>query len=98
LLRQFAVISSLSMGGVRTYIGSKLRLLSMILGEVAATTTEVLTAPPDDVRHDVHKHLDWIIAAHIRMSEAMQPWFVFVFMDARYVRRAHSRPKQMAHP
>jgi TetR/AcrR family transcriptional regulator, cholesterol catabolism regulator len=85
LLRQLAEVSKFSMSDVCPYIDSKLRLLS-------------LTAPPDEVRHDAHKQLDWIIAAHIRMSEAMQPWFVFVFMDARYVRRAHSRPKQMAHP
>jgi AcrR family transcriptional regulator len=82
-LRQLAEASGLSMGGLYTYIDSKPRLLSMILGEVAATATEVLTAPPDDVKHDAHKHLDWIIATHIRMSEAMQPWFVFAFMEAK---------------
>ncbi len=82
-LRQLAEASGLSMGGLYTYIDSKPRLLSMILGEVAATATEVLTAPPDDVKHDAHKHLEWIIATHIRMSEAMQPWFVFAFMEAK---------------
>jgi AcrR family transcriptional regulator len=82
-LRQLAEASGLSMGGLYTYIDSKPRLLSMILGEVAATATEVLTAPPDDIRSDAHKHLDWIIATHIRMSEAMQPWFVFAFMEAK---------------
>jgi AcrR family transcriptional regulator len=82
-LRQLAEASGLSMGGLYTYIDSKHMLLSMILGEVAATATEVLTAPPDDVRKDARRHLDWIIATHIRMSEAMQPWFVFAFMEAK---------------
>src|SRR6185312_6542478 len=59
-LRQLAEASGLSMGGLYTYIDSKPRLLSMILGEVAATATEVLTAPPNEVRNDAHKHLDWI--------------------------------------
>jgi AcrR family transcriptional regulator len=82
-LRQLAEASGLSMGGLYTYIDSKPTLLSMILGEVAATATDVLTAPPDDVKADARKHLDWIIATHVRMSEAMQPWFVFAFMEAK---------------
>lgn len=82
-LRQLAEASGLSMGGLYTYIDSKPMLLSMILGEVAATATEVLTAPPDDARKDPRRHLDWIIATHIRMSEAMQPWFAFAFMEAK---------------
>ena len=82
-LRELASASGLSMGGLYTYIDSKPTLLSMILHEVAATVTEVLTTPPDDVRKDARAHLDWIIATHIRLSEAMQPWFVFVFMEAK---------------
>lgn len=82
-LRQLAEASGLSMGGLYTYIHSKHMLLSMILGEVAATATEILTAPPNDVKGDARRHLDWIIATHIRMSEAMQPWFVFAFMEAK---------------
>jgi AcrR family transcriptional regulator len=82
-LRQLAEASGLSMGGLYTYFDSKPTLLSMILGEVAATAVEVLTAPPDEVKTDARKHLDWVIATHIRMSEAMQPWFVFAFMEAK---------------
>ncbi|KWV47800.1 transcriptional regulator [Bradyrhizobium macuxiense] len=82
-LRQLAEASGLSMGGLYTYFDSKPTLLSMILGEVAATATEVLTSPPDDVKQDARRHLDWIIATHVRMSEAMQPWFVFAFMEAK---------------
>lgn len=82
-LRELARVSGLSMGGLYTYIDSKPALLSMILGQVAATATEVLTAPPDDVRGDARAHLDWVIATHIRLTEAMQPWFVFAFMEAK---------------
>ncbi len=81
-LRELAKASGLSMGGLYTYIESKPALLSMILGQVAATATEVLTMPPDDVRDDASAHLDWVIATHIRLTEAMQPWFVFTFMEA----------------
>jgi TetR/AcrR family transcriptional regulator, cholesterol catabolism regulator len=82
-LRELANSSGLSMGGLYTYIDSKPMLLSMILGEVAATATEILTAPPDHVRKNAHAHLDWIIETHIRLTEAMHPWFVFAFMEAK---------------
>jgi TetR/AcrR family transcriptional regulator, cholesterol catabolism regulator len=82
-LRELAKASGLSMGGLYTYIDSKPALLSMILGQVAATATEVLAAPPDDVKDDARAHLDWVIATHIRLTEAMQPWFVFAFMEAK---------------
>ncbi len=82
-LRELANASGLSMGGLYTYIDSKRMLLSMILGEVAAAATEVLTAPPDHVRNTPRAHLDWIIETHIRLTEAMQPWFVFAFMEAK---------------
>ncbi|MGX1349230.1 AcrR family transcriptional regulator [Bradyrhizobium elkanii] len=82
-LRQLAEASGLSMGGLYTYFDSKPTLLSMILGEVAETVAEVLNSPPADVKQDARKHLHWIIATHVRMSEAMQPWFVFCFMEAK---------------
>ncbi|MGE5157160.1 MAG: TetR/AcrR family transcriptional regulator [Gemmatimonas sp.] len=82
-LRELAKASRLSMGGLYTYIDSKPALLSMILGEVAATATEVLNAPPDEVKADARAHLDWLIATHIRLTEAMQPWFAFAFMEAK---------------
>lgn len=82
-LRELASTSGLSMGGLYTYIESKPALLSMILGEVAATATNVLNSAPEEVRTDAGVHLDWLIATHIRLTEAMQPWFVFAFMEAK---------------
>jgi len=82
-LRQIAGMSGLSMGGLYTYFPSKQMLLSMILGEVATTAMEVLASPPDDVTGDAAAHLRWIVTTHIRLSEAMQPWFAFAFMEAK---------------
>jgi len=82
-LRQIAGMSGLSMGGLYTYFPSKPMLLSMILGEVAATALEVLASPPDDVASDATAHLRWIVTTHIRLSDAMQPWFAFAFMEAK---------------
>ena len=82
-LRELAKASGLSMGGLYTYFANKPMLLSMILGEVMATASEVLRAPPEAVARDAVAHLNWLIATHIRLSEAMQPWFVFAFMEAK---------------
>jgi AcrR family transcriptional regulator len=82
-LRDLAKASGLSMGGLYSYFDNKAMLLSMILREVAATATEVLSAPPEHLSDDPRAHLAWAIETHIRLSEAMQPWFVFSFMEAK---------------
>jgi len=82
-LRELAKASGLSMGGLYTYFANKPMLLSMILREVEATVTEVLRSPPAEVAGDAAAHLDWVVATHIRLSEVMQPWFVFAFMEAK---------------
>lgn len=82
-VRDLAKASGLSMGGVYSYVASKEALVSMILGEVLATVEEVLAAPPQELAADPRVHLRWFIDAHIRLTEAMQPWFVFCFMEAK---------------
>jgi AcrR family transcriptional regulator len=82
-LRDLAKASGLSMGGLYSYFASKSMLLSMILGEVMATVTEILGAPPQSVLSDARAHLRWVVDTHVRLSEAMQPWFVFAFMEAK---------------
>ncbi len=82
-LRDLAQASGLSMGGLYTYFPNKPMLLSMILGEVVTTTLEVLREPPDNVVGDASAHLDWVLETHIRLTEAMRPWFVFAFMEAK---------------
>lgn len=82
-LRDLARESGLSMGGLYSYFDSKDMLLSMILHEVASTAAEILGAPPDRLKDQPRAHLAWAIDTHIRLSEAMQPWFVFSFMEAK---------------
>lgn len=82
-LRELAQECGLSMGGLYTYFDSKETLLLMVLSEVAETMREVLAAVPEDTVTDPLKHLRWLIDTHIRLTEAMQPWFVFAFMEAK---------------
>ncbi|PWK76853.1 TetR/AcrR family transcriptional regulator [Aminobacter sp. AP02] len=82
-LRDLAQASGLSMGGLYSYFDNKTTLLSMILGEVTTTVNEVLGAAADEIRKDPPDHLKWLIETHIRLTEAMQPWFVFAYMEAK---------------
>ncbi len=82
-LRELSEAAELSMGGLYSYFDSKDTLLLMILGEVDTTMREVLDAVPDGVRADPRAHLRWVVDAHVRLTEVMQPWFAFVFMEAK---------------
>jgi TetR/AcrR family transcriptional regulator, cholesterol catabolism regulator len=82
-LRDLAETSGLSMGGLYSYFSSKPMLLSMILREVSATVADVLGEPPAELTSDPAGHLRWLIESHIRLTEAMQPWFVFAYMEAK---------------
>lgn len=82
-LREISAVSGVSMGGLYSYFDSKDTLLLMILGEVSAATTSVLENAPEDVAADPARHLRWLIAAHVALTEAMLPWFVFAFLEAK---------------
>lgn len=82
-LRDLSKASGVSMGSLYSYFDSKNTLLMMILTEVAAVAVEILGNPPENVRNDPPDHLRWMIATHIRLTEALQAWFVFAFMEAK---------------
>ncbi len=82
-LRDLAQASGLSMGALYSYFGSKEALLGMILGQVSTAAIEAMAEPAPEVRADPRQHLRWLIATHIRLTEAMQPWFVFAYMEAK---------------
>ena len=82
-MRDLAKASGLSMGGLYSYFENKNTLLVMILSEVAETVEAVLGAAPPGLQDQPKLHLRWLIETHIRLTEAMQPWFVFAFMEAK---------------
>ncbi|MFG1297810.1 TetR/AcrR family transcriptional regulator [Xanthobacter variabilis] len=82
-LRDLSRVAGISMGGLYSYFDGKDTLLLMILEQVADAVTEALGAVPDKVRADPAEHLAWLIATHVSLSEAMQPWFVFAYMEAK---------------
>jgi len=82
-LRDLSRACGISMGGLYSYFDTKDTLLLMILEQVAGAVEEALGAAPDEVRADAARHLTWLIATHVALSEAMQPWFVFSYMEAK---------------
>lgn len=80
-LRDLSEHADLSMGALYAYFDSKETLLLMILGTVAEVVEEALGAPPDDLPPP--ERLRWLIGAHVALTEAMLPWFIFAFMQAR---------------
>lgn len=82
-MRELSAAAGLSMGALYGYFDSKETLLRMILAEVAAAVDDTLGAAPEAVRADPRAHLLWLIDAHVRLTEAMLPWFTFAFMEAK---------------
>ena len=82
-LREISAESGVSMGSLYSYFDSKDTLLLMILGQVSATTTGVLSAAPEEIVADPSRHLRWLIETHVALTDAMLPWFVFAYMEAK---------------
>lgn len=79
-LRDLSEQSGLSMGALYSYFDSKDTLLLMILGQVVDAVDMALVAsgagtPAGRLRD--------LMARHVYLTEAMGPWFVFAFMEAK---------------
>jgi AcrR family transcriptional regulator len=82
-LRDLSDHSGVSMGALYTYFDSKETLLAMILHTVAEAVEDVLATPLGDIKGNAFDRLRWLITRHIHLTEAMLPWFFFVFMEAK---------------
>lgn len=82
-LRDLSHASGLSVGGLYAYFDSKTTLLKMILTEVSGVVQEVLSNPPPEVSENPEAQLCWMIDAHLKLTEALLPWFSFAYMEAK---------------
>jgi len=81
-LRDLSREADVSMGALYSYIESKDHLSTMILGHVLFLVDTVLT-PPSGPTITARERLRWLLRTHIYLSEAMQPWFFFAYMEAK---------------
>ena len=80
-LRDLSAKAGLSMGALYTYFTSKEELLQMIQRQ----STVVIQVLLDQIEgiEDPRVKLKRVIQAHLFLSEVMQPWFYFAYMETK---------------
>ena len=86
-LRDLCHETGLSMGGLYGYISNKDQLAEMI-EDVVRHATHEMPRLFDELVEPLDK-LEALIRASIYVSEILQPWFYFVFMDSRVLQAQH---------
>ncbi len=81
-LRNLSEGAGLSMGALYSYFTGKDELLAMIQEQGRRLTTRILVEQVE-AAPGLREKLRAGIVAHIYLSEVMQPWFYFSFMEAR---------------
>jgi len=81
-MRDFSRETGLSMGALYSYFASKDELLDMILRQGRRLVLRILEEHIHPIDDPVAK-LETAIRVHIYLSEALQPWFYFSFMEAK---------------
>jgi AcrR family transcriptional regulator len=93
-MRDFSRETGLSMGALYSYFTSKDELLDMILRQGRLLVLRILDQHIHSIENPVSK-LETAIRVHIYLSEALQPWFYFSFMEAKNM-RPEEKEKTMA--
>ncbi len=83
-MRNLSEEAGLSMGGLYAYFSGKEDLLEMLLSTGHTTTRQILAERLANITDPVSR-LRVAIRTHIFLSEAMQPWFYFSYMEARHL-------------
>ncbi len=83
-MRDLSKASGLSMGALYDYLGGKEDLLEMIQATGRRLTGRILKESVAS-QQDPAEQLAAAIRAHLFLSEAMQPWFFFSYMEARHL-------------
>jgi AcrR family transcriptional regulator len=81
-MRDFSKETGLSMGALYSYFASKDELLDMLLRQGRQLVMRILRQHIQPIGDPVIK-LETAIRIHIYLSEALQPWFYFSFMEAK---------------
>jgi len=89
-LRDLSSASGLSMGALYSYFSSKDELLEMIQKQGRRITRKVLFdhLDPEDSPRDKMRTL---IRVHLYLTEVMQPWFYFAYMETKNLDKAQRK-------
>ena len=83
-MRDLSRVSGISMGALYDYFASKEELLEMIQSTGRRITGRVMRESFEEQDPPARK-LAQAIRTHLYLSEAMQPWFFFAYMEARHL-------------
>lgn len=89
-LRDLCADSGFSIGGLYAYIRNKQDLVTLIQGHGFLLTRRTLLEAIGQVVNPREK-LVAAVRAHIYLSEIMQPWFYFSFMEAKSLPQAQKK-------
>ncbi len=89
-LRDLGKATGLSMGALYSYFSGKEGLLDMIQDQGARIVSRVLSEHID-ANETPAERLRQAVRAHLYLSESLQPWFYFSYMEARYLDRERQR-------
>jgi AcrR family transcriptional regulator len=81
-MRDFSRETGLSLGALYAYFASKDELLEMILSQGRKMVETILTEHLAACRNPVEK-LETAVRLHLYLTEALQAWFYFSFMEAK---------------
>jgi AcrR family transcriptional regulator len=89
-LRELARETNLSLGALYSYFSNKEQLLAVIQEQGYRITGKLLEEEIGKKTEPVEK-LDIAIRTHLYLSEAMQPWFYFFFMEAKNLNKEEQK-------
>ena len=81
--RDLAAASGLSIGAIYTYVQDKNTLVRMILGAVVHAVAHGIAPFEGDEPSNPRSRLRGLIRRHILVTEAMQRWFYFAFLEVK---------------
>ncbi|MFT6731969.1 MAG: AcrR family transcriptional regulator [Polaribacter sp.] len=86
-LRDLSQATSMSMGSLYNYIGSKSQLAEMI-HQFLPYMFNICIGEQIQTDDSAKLKLEKLIRGHIFVSEALQPWFFFAFMETKHLSRS----------
>ena len=89
-LRDLSNDTGISMGALYSYIESKKRLMEIILAQVQRLVVAILDTH-ELAQLEPQERLHTMLRNHIFLSEVMQPWFFFAYMEAKSFDRVGKR-------
>jgi AcrR family transcriptional regulator len=89
-LRELARETNLSLGALYSYFANKEQLLGVIQEQGYRITGRLLEEEISKKTDPVEK-LDTAIRTHLYLSESMQPWFYFFFMEAKNLNKEEQK-------